>query len=146
MNWQTSVKLQDTALPFLSTWGRRITSFPPWNKTRDGSCLDSGDVDTLYLKNNKLNSSKKTNTFSKIKAFIVWTTPLRQFEKNKRTKLNDLTSWRPPRNVQHPLYQILNQHSYTWNPGREMSEVTLVNVAKCTAYSDWETYLRDRSA
>lgn len=45
----TSVKLQDTALPFLSTCGRRITSFPPWNKTREGSCLDSGDADTLYL-------------------------------------------------------------------------------------------------
>lgn len=47
----TSVKLQDTALPFLSTWGRRITSFPPWNNTKDGSCLESGDADTLYLHN-----------------------------------------------------------------------------------------------
>lgn len=46
----TSVKLQDTALPFLSTWGRRISSFPPWNSTKDGSCLDSGDADTLYLR------------------------------------------------------------------------------------------------
>lgn len=45
----TSVKLQDTARPFLSTWGRRITSFPPWNNTKEGSCLDSGDADTLYL-------------------------------------------------------------------------------------------------
>lgn len=45
----TSVKLQDTARPFLSTWGRRITSFPPWNNTSEGSCLDKGDVETLYL-------------------------------------------------------------------------------------------------
>lgn len=45
----TSVKLQDTALPFLSTWGRRINSFPPWNNTNDGSCLERGEADTLYL-------------------------------------------------------------------------------------------------
>lgn len=45
----TSVKLQDTARPFLSTWGRRITSFPAWNNTSEGSCLDKGDVETLYL-------------------------------------------------------------------------------------------------
>jgi hypothetical protein len=45
----TSVKLQDTALHFLSTWGRLITSLPPWNSTSEGSCLERGEVLTLYL-------------------------------------------------------------------------------------------------
>ena len=45
----TSVKLQDTALHFLSTWGRRITSLPPWNSSSEGSCLERGEVLTLYL-------------------------------------------------------------------------------------------------
>lgn len=45
----TSVKLQLTALPFLSTWGRRKNSRPPCSSSRVGSCLESGERLTLYL-------------------------------------------------------------------------------------------------
>lgn len=45
----TSEKVQDTARPFLSICGRRMTSVPPWNRMRVGSCLVRGEVLTLYL-------------------------------------------------------------------------------------------------
>ncbi len=51
----TSVKVQDTARPFLSTWGRLIISFPPWKSTREGSCFERGEVLTLYLRRKKAN-------------------------------------------------------------------------------------------
>lgn len=45
----TSLKVQDTALPLLSTIGRLIISRPPWKSTSEGSCLARGEVLTLYL-------------------------------------------------------------------------------------------------
>ena len=48
-NRHTSLKVQDTALPLLSTIGRLMISRPPWNSTSEGSCLARGEVLTLYL-------------------------------------------------------------------------------------------------
>lgn len=45
----TSEKFHETARPFLSIWGLRITSFPPWKRIRVGNCLVRGEVLTLYL-------------------------------------------------------------------------------------------------
>lgn len=55
----TSLNVQDTALPLLSTIGRLIISRPPWKSTREGNCLARGDVLTLYLFRNNAWAEKE---------------------------------------------------------------------------------------
>lgn len=53
----TSVKFQPTALPFLSTRGRRMSSRPACSIRREGSCLQRGDGFTLYLNKSTVTQS-----------------------------------------------------------------------------------------
>lgn len=96
----TSVKVQDTARPFLSTWGRLIISFPPWKSTREGSCFERGEVLTLYLRGESKNCMlSKSVTISSEKQ---WDTA------------ELLTFWLLHCNDQCPLCQISALHSCTW--------------------------------
>lgn len=101
-NRYTSLNVQDTALPLLSTIGRLMISCPPWKSTREGSCLARGEVLTLYLLGNN------SNGLSVIILVLKYRRTL-----SDDAKWEELTSLKPLHNVQCPLSQTWVQDSCT---------------------------------